>query len=392
MASSYAPNQFFRQAKISLLRDYFTRRKALAEMEWDKLKETETKPIYDAWQMLPEQTREEMEFEFRQVHDMATANGARAIIEEGRFHRLDLTADLDAKDGYINKALWTLLEHPNVFDIAQIMNRADHLNGRHWRKRMDVPKKRPDVSAEALKELAVAISAYYRENQGRGRHCWAETYLRGDRYHYFFVYAQDYTDTFIEFDDDGQFQRRPHSPAFEVIYVYDPEDGTLELYVQGDKRLRRDLQELFGRAILKADLGEEKRDSAPYDLNGLKRRDFSFPTDPSDRIKGIKITSMRLSLLGNPRKRITFDTGPKDQKEGIYDFIDTSLHESRLPLSMVNVSSVVIQMRFANMNGGRRDERTISFRIGHPNSCNLKDSPEELVAKKYLKEWNIERA
>jgi hypothetical protein len=59
---------------------------------------------------------------------------------------------------------------------------------------------------------------------------------------------------------------------------------------------------------------------------------------------------------------------------------------------MVNVSSVVIQMRFQNMNGGRRDERTISFRIGHPNSCNLKDSPEELLAKKYLKEWKIERA
>jgi hypothetical protein len=390
MASNYAPNQFFRQAKISLLQDYFTRRKTLEDMEWDKLKETETKLIYDAWQTLAEQTREEMEFKFRQVHDMATANGARAIIEEGHFHGLDLTADLDAQDGYINKALWTLLAHPGVFDIAQIMNRADHLNGRHWHRRKDVLKKAPEVSAEVLKELADAISAYYRENQGRGRHCWAETYLRGGRYHYFFVYPQDYTDTFIEFDDDGRFQRRPYSPAFEVIYVYDPEDGTLDLYVQGDKSLRRDLQELFGRAILKADLGEEKRDSVPYDLNGLKRRDLSFPTDPSDRIKGVKITAMRLSMLGNPRKRITFETGPKDQKEGIYNFIEASLHEQRLPLSMVNVSSAVIQMTFENTKGSRRDEKTLSFRITHPNSCNLKDSPEELVAKKYLKEWKIE--
>ncbi|MBW6503128.1 N-acetylmuramoyl-L-alanine amidase [bacterium] len=192
MASNYAPNQFFRQAKISLLRDYFTRRKMLEDMEWDNLKETETKPIYDAWQVLPEQTREEMEFEFRQVHDMATANGAWAIIEEGRFHVLDLTADLDSQDGYINKALWTLLAHPDVFDIAQKLNRADNLNGRHWRKRKDVPKMAPDVSGEVLKELADAISAYYREKQGRGRHCWAETYLRGGRYHYFFVYPQDY--------------------------------------------------------------------------------------------------------------------------------------------------------------------------------------------------------
>jgi hypothetical protein len=391
MASSYAPNQFFRQAKISLLRQYFTRRNTLRNVEWDTLGETETEPIYNTWQMLPEQERAEMEFEFRQVHDMATANGARAIIEEGRFHGLDLTADLEEQDGYINKALWTLQAHPNVFDIAQILNRADHLNGRYWHKRKDLPRKTPEVTNGGLKELEDAISAYYREKQGRGKHCWVETYLRGGRYHYFFVYLRDYTDTFIEFDDNGRFQRRPHSPAFEVVYVYDPEDGTLELYVQGEKSLRRDLQELFGRAILKAELGEERRDSVPYDLNGLKRRDFSFPTDPADRITSVKITAMRLSMLGNPRKRITFETGPKDVKEEIYNFIEAALNDQRLPLSMVNVSSAVIQMTFQNTNGGRRDERRLSFRIGHPNSCNLKDSPEELLAKKYLKEWKIER-
>jgi hypothetical protein len=392
MPNDYAPKQFLRQVQIELLKEYFTRRKVLGGVEWDKLKETEIEPIHDSWQALSEQICEAIDREFRQVHAMATANGTRAIIEEGRFHGLDLTTKLDTQDGYINKVLWTLLEHPNIFDIAQIMNRADHLNGRHWRKRKDIPKKEPNVSSEALKELADAVSAYYRENQGRGRHCWVETYLRANRYHYFFVYPQDYTDTFIGYNDDGQFQRKAHSPAFEVIYIYDPEDGTLDLYVQGDKELRRDLQELFGRAILNEELGEEKRNSAPYDLNGLKRRDFSFPTDPADRVRGVKVTAMRLSLLGKPRKRITFENGPKDPKEGIYDFMDASLHEQRLPLSMVNVSVAVIQMTFENTNGGRRNERTLSFRVAYPNSCNLKDSADELLAKKYLKEWTIERA
>ena len=391
MPNDYAPKQFLRQVRIELLREYFTRRKVLGSVEWDKLKETEIEPIYDTWQVLPEQMREEIEFEFRNVHGIATGNGARAIIEEGRFHGLNLTADLDAQDGYVNKAFWTLLEHPNVFDIAQLMNRADHLNGRYWRKRKNIPKTQPDVSQHALKELADSIAAYYRENQGRGKHCWAEPYLRGGRYHYFFVYPQDYTDTFVGYDDQGQFQRKPQNRAFEVIYNYDPEGGTLDLYVQGGKDLVRDLQKLFGRAILGEELGEEKRDSVPYDLNGLKRRDFSFSTDPADRVKGAKVTAMRLSLLGNPRKRITFESGPKDPKAGIYDFIETALHEQRLPLSMVNVSAAVIQMIFENTNGGRRDERTLSFRITYPNSCNLKDSPEELLAKKYLKEWKIER-
>lgn len=390
MANDYAPRQFLRQVQIEVLKEYFTRRKVLGGVEWDELREAEIEPIYDAWQALPEQTREEIEFEFRNVYGMATGNGVRAIIEEGHFHGLDLTDDLNEQDGYVNKAFWTLLEHPDVFDVAQLMNRADHLNRKYLRKRKDIPKKEPDVSQKALKELADAISAYYRENQGRGQHCSAETYLRAGRYHYIFVYPQDYTDTFIGYDNQGNFQRKPQNRAFEVIYIYDSEGGTLDLYVQGGKELVRDLQKLFGRAILGEELGEEKRDSVPYNLNGLKRRDFSFSTEPADRVKGVKVTAMRLSLLGNPRKRITFESGPKDPKAGIYDFMNTALHEQRLPLSMVNVSAAVIQMIFENTNGGRRDERTLSFRITHPNSCNLKYSPEELLARKYLKEWQIE--
>jgi hypothetical protein len=377
---------------MALLRKYFTRRKELDHIEWEKLKETEVEPIYDAWQALPEQVRELIEWEFRRVYGLATADGIRAIIEEGRFHGLDLTADLDALDGYVNKVLWTFLEHQQVFEVAQRLNRADHLNGRYWRKRKDIPRKEPDVLPEAMKELADAVSAYYRENQGRGRNCRAEPYLRAGRYHYFFVYPQDYTDTFIGYTDAGKFERRPQNPAFEVIFVYDPTDGTLDLYVRGDKGIVADLQELFGRVILHEELGEENRDSVPYNLNVLKSCNFSFPTDPADGVQEVKVNSLRLSLVGNPRKRITFDTGPRDPKGAIYDLMESSIHEKRLPLSMVDVSSVAIHMAFDATNGRGRDTKILSFRVSYPNSCNLKDSPEELVAKKYLKEWGIDRS
>jgi len=392
VAHDYAPKQFLRQVKISLLRDYFNGLKALGNLEWDELEETKVEPIYEAWQILSEQTREEIEWDFRKVHEMATGDGVRAIIEEARFHGLDLTSDLDAQDGYHNKAFWTMLVHPNVFDIAQLLNRADHLNRKYWRKRMDLPKKDPDISDNALRALEDAVSAYFRENQGRGRRCKAETYLRGDRYHYLFLYPQDHTDTFIGYDNEGRFQRKTQSPAFEVIYIYDLESGTLDLYVRGDKKLVTDLQKIFGREILHEELKEEKRTSVPYDLNGLKDRNFSFPTDPADSVKSVKVNSMRFSLRGSPRKRITFEIGPTDPKEAIYELIETALNERQLPLSMVNVTSVVIQMIIEQMTGKGRDTKTVSFRVSLPNSCNLKDSPGELVAKKYLKEWKIERS
>jgi len=72
-----------------------------------------------------------------------------------------------------------------------------------------------------------------------------------------------------------------------------------------------DLQELFGRAILHEELGEEVRDAVAYELDGLKRRDFSFPTDPADRVQEVKISALKVSLVGNHKKRITFEVGPQ---------------------------------------------------------------------------------
>jgi hypothetical protein len=72
--------------------------------------------------------------------------------------------------------------------------------------------------------------------------------------------------------------------------------------------------------------------------------------------------------------------------------MDQALNKEQLPLSMVNVTSAVIQMRFDKSSDAKgRNTKTISFRISYPDSCNLKDKPEHFVAKKYLKRWGLER-
>lgn len=123
----------------------------------------------------------------------------------------------------------------------------------------------------------------------------------------------------------------------------------------------------------------------PYDLNGLKRRDFSFPTNPADRVLEVRASALKLSLVGSAKKRITFEaTDSKAPREAVYDLMETALHGRRLPLSMVNVSSAVIKVVFENTDGHGRPTKILAFRVSYPNSCNLEDSPEELVAKKYL--------
>ena len=390
MANDYAPRLFLRQAENALLREYFTARGELGDIDWDGIEETHVDAVYAAWQALTEEKVEEVEQDLRDIFDLASADGTRTLIEEGRFHGLDLTAELDEQDGFLNKAFRVFLKHEDVFHVAHILDRADHLSGRYWRKRKDLPKKQPDLSAEAIKELGDALGAYYRENQGRGKWCRVENYLRGDRYHYFFAYPKDYTDTFIGYDDHGRFERRRQNPAFEVVFVYDPVDGTLDLYAQGDKTLKQDLQKLFGRAILHEEIGEETKNSVAYELNGLKDRNFAFPTDPADGVLGVRVRELRLSVVGNARKRITFSVPPNGAQADVHDLMAQALHQERLPLSMVNITSAVIQMRFNNTTGSGRAEKIVSFRVSYPDSCNLKDTPEHLAAKKYLKLWGIE--
>ena len=97
MAREYAPKQFLRQAENELLSTYFTAGGWLEKIEWDRLlDETEIDPVYDAWQALPEAQQEEVEHDFRSIHDLASHDGTRTLLEEGQFHQLDLTADLDA--------------------------------------------------------------------------------------------------------------------------------------------------------------------------------------------------------------------------------------------------------------------------------------------------------
>jgi hypothetical protein len=144
-------------------------------------------PIFDAWQGLPETNRNDVERRFRAIADLADTEGLQTLIEEGQFHGVDLTVPLGRLKGFHEKAFWVYLNKEKIFTSAGLMNRADQLNGRYWKRRL-LPAKAPDISHPTRKLLADAISQYYREEQGRGEHCAVEVYLRREKLHYFFAY------------------------------------------------------------------------------------------------------------------------------------------------------------------------------------------------------------
>ena len=391
MTRSYSPRTFLRQAPRPLLRQLCEQQHLFDNFPWNGSGEHDVGPLYEAWLALPDGQREQVEGVFRDIDALASEEGVKALIEEGRFADLDLAAALGGLDGFHHKTLWAYLHHRPQFEDALRFVHADALPGRFWKKRKGLPRKAPDLSPAMQEQLQQTLSHYYRENQGRGHHCTVENYLRAGRQHYVFVFLDDYVDTYIGHAEGGCLVRRPQRPAFEVIFVYDPTDGTLDLYSQGDKHLRNDLMRIFCRVVLGEELPPEVPGRPPYDLNGLKSRDFAFATEPADAIVDVVVRRLRLSLLGSKR-RITLEGDPDNGPRDVYEMMTRHLAGKDLTPALYSITQVTFQFRFQHTGHGR--QRSMTFDVSFPDSCNLKSLREEyrLIGEKYLRRWGIDRA
>ena len=392
MVQHYSPKTFLRHTSNELLRACFTRQEALTDIAWEDIPRHNVDVVYDAWQTLPESQRTAIERQFEDAEELATEQGIQAIIEEGQFHGLDLASELEEFEGLRDKVMWVALNHPHVFEVAGIINRAHALPQRYWKRRGGMPLDRPDVTPEAIGTFTNAIGAYYRQNQGRGHRCTVDAYLRVNRYHYFFAYPDDYADTYLGHDEEGHFIRRPQKPAFEVVFIFDPEDGTLDIFAKGGKEIHESLQTIFCRSLLNQELPPEAPHQHPYELNGLKSRDFDFPTDPEDGVELVRVRKVRLSILGGSKRRITLEADPDSGPDDIYDMMEECLNRRNVPDTLVNVTQATLNFKFVHTGEGR--QKSLTFDISFPNSSNLKSKREDLrvVAEKYLKLWGIDRA
>ena len=385
MPEHYSPKLFLQQIPKKLLREFFTRREELGDLDWDGLDDADVDPILDAWHGLPLPQQADVERWFRAISALATKEGLRTVIEECQFHEVSLTESFQQLQGIHEKVFWTYLQKDKVILSAGRLNRADHLHARYWRRRNDLPAKQPDITHPTRALLEAEISEYYKKHQDRGAYCTVQLYRRREKIHYFFAYPSDYADTAIVYNDKGVLERKCQQAAFEVIFAYNEATGVLDDFVQGDKNLRRDLESIFCRLVLKEELPAEDPKRPPYQLDALRRPDFDFPTNPQDKIKETRVKLLRLSIVGPGFGRITFESDSWKKRGDIHDLIGKYLnHQSASGVTM-NVTQAMMQVTFETADG----PQIFPFRITHPDSCSLKDEPEHLIIKEYLRRWGI---
>lgn len=392
MARQYSAKTFIRCVPSELLRRYFERVPITLPLDWDALDDAEADPIFDAIQALDDRQRSTVESDFTEINELADLKGALAILEEARLRKADWIDQFDGLENHYARAFWTFLNQPDCFQAAGAFHQMDRFSG--WWRRFVGKRLEPKRNRKALLAFSDEIKSIYR-NQRRGRFCKVDPYQRLSPVRYcYFAYPEDMATSDIGYSDDGSFSRRPRRSALEVIFVYRPENGVLELHAVGGKQLEEELARAFCVIILGLKGLPEEGETTPYDLSPLKNTSFRFPTNPRDAIESVELKLLRLDLPTDPTKgtsrRITLSaTSLRSAPNAVYTLLREAIDLKRIKFEDVQLAQAKLSFVFRPRET-RRGKR-LTFEVTYPDRCTLKDDRYDQIARKYLKLWGIAR-
>jgi hypothetical protein len=390
MARHYSTKVFFRQMSNTLLSRYFREQGLFTDLDFTIMKEGNPTELFTAWLSLPDARRNAMDAEFRDIFDMSCEKGFRAIIDEARWHlqaNLDILTSfiemLSALPNHYERAMITFLDDNAFWKGATRFYHADTLQ--YWRKRKNLSHQTVAVDEASLQQLARLIRDYFHHTEGRGNNCVVEPFQRGEL-DYFFAYPEDYSQQAIEWVD-GEFGRRPHNPAFEVVYVYSKAEGSLDLNFRGSYKAIEPLQGMFATAILKFDeMPPDPKDERVYNLAPLLKKDFDFTYPVGSGIEKVTVKKLRLSSRVKKGDRITLEANTSENPDAVYTLLD----QIRIPLRLYMYNITQVEIAVSIVVDADKPAKLVNIRITYPNSCSLKYDEIGLKLRDMLEASGIE--
>lgn len=351
---------------------------------WTELKEREVEPVVKAISLLPRREQTKIEAVLRSIFDLACETGIDAIFEAAfRCGDLDLPQAMPRDTGPYAKAAWAWLNRIDAFDKATLFHQVENLAW--WRKRRDLPQVRPDTSPVALERLGQAISDFLLMAQGRGQACTVEHFSRSDGTDYFFAHPDDFVENITAHDDHGNLTPQVLKQTFVMVFAFNADEGSLELFAKVPGKLKAEIEKLFCDAILARPLGDWTPEAA-YELDQLKDRSFVLATDPEDQLR-VFVRRLRLAFNTNGR-RILLEV--PDGQDSIHEMMAECLSDENVSMDDVHATLATFTFEFLPQEG--RKPGTLTFDVAWPHYCSLRNQrPERVeIAQKYLKRWKID--
>lgn len=399
MSLDFTPINFIHQADKELLGRFFTANELTWDLPWDELERGDTEEIERRWRELDDEVLAKVEVPMRRIWSLSKGNGNRLLVEEAELTGDPLPEAVKSSRFGINRAIWVWLENRAAFDLAWNCDRADQISSRMRHTRQGVPVTTPRLEAAALTALKESVAGYYWEHQGCGRRAHVQPYRKLNRYHLIYVFPEGYPDLFQGFDDDGEWTVREQRPAFQVLFTYDPVEGTLEICAPGIRDVQEDLEHFFAEHILGTTLPVEQPDRATYDLGRLLDPALcTFPVADGRLIVpgSVRLRKLRCSVRaanGGSAGIIGFESSARQQHQDIHTFIARFLDERRMPRSLLKVLSAELEAeyRLPQVTRGQSTKK-LDWRLSGTDGCNLGTTPEELAIRQLLHTWEIARA
>ncbi|MBC8508498.1 MAG: hypothetical protein H8D34_26880 [Chloroflexi bacterium] len=355
------------------------------------MKETKPEALFKAWMELAEETRNPMDTAFREIFDMSCEKGFKAIIDEARWQLEDrgtpekiepFVDNLSELPNHYHRAMVTFLEQHDFWKGATRFYHADTLS--YWRKRKHMGHKPAAVDDDSIQQLSDLIRDYFHHMEGRGRNCTVEPFRRGER-DYFFAYPEDYSKQSPEWVD-GEFDNRPHNPAFEVVFIYSQKEGSIDLNFRGTYKAVEPLWAIFALAILKLDeLPPDPKDKRVYDLNPLQKG-FDPVFDVGSGIMEAVVKKLRLSSKVKKGDKIILEADTTNNANAVYDLME-KIGKS-VKLDQYNVT--LVEIAASIVVDAEKPPKPVTIRITHPNSCSLKYDERDLKLRDMLEASGIE--
>ncbi|MCP3679161.1 MAG: hypothetical protein GY782_02315 [Gammaproteobacteria bacterium] len=391
MGRDFSPTIFFWHTPNNLLAQYFRKhhKDVLAELNIATVPDNQHSAgmITAAFHNLDSTHQAEIEATCQHIELMAHQVGIVSLIEVAGRERSTQNALTDALDKQSNmhgKAMWLFLnvEEKYWHEVSSLLH-ADNIADTSWHRRNDLPANLSfKVTPNTISAFENTLSGYFRDKEGRGRHCKVHHYQRTTR-EYVFAYLSDFgqADTIW---NRGKLATRNKVPVFEIIFVYSAQEHSLDIHAPKNTKYIPHLQQAFSKQILATSLPQDSwKDNRVYVLTKLAKRDFPFEWPDNSEIKSVSITAFYLSVVGKPKRKIVLRANEKNNKSAIYDLMDSTA------LPPFHITTAEISVMFHTPVPGTK-QYARSFRISSTKWCNLKHNPRDNMIREMLKKSELE--
>lgn len=332
--------------------------------------------------------------ELRHVHKLGCRQGIQALRNAGNVDPA-MQEDFERLRNDSERALWGLLNWPDVFKAAEALLQFDLGVGRRSWKRLAINTGEPvSRDEEDLRALRWALTEVFSKRKGPPRACHIDLYNRHlDGGVQLSLYVEDDPNDLLEFVEAGM-QLRPTRPALSFDLVYYPAAGVVDCCGRGGTKVQLPIVTLFARHLLKREVKPTAITQPTFFLNRLRDGFELFDGSEVDlaahHVETIRLRRARLRSLHAPACDYWIEPPADKGRPDALACAQAHLKERDPFRSGFNIVEAVVSVYFAPSEG-HKTGRVLNIEIKQSGISNLREmeAADAALAEALLKAWGV---